>query len=164
MIFYHKFEVRWSDLDANKHLANSSYVAYCAQTRMAFMKKEKMGVTQMSRWGIGPVIMHERFSFFKEIFADQKVVVSLEIDGCAEDAAIYRFVHKFYLTDGSHCATSEATGVWIDTMLRKMTSPPDDVVEAMNKYKTAETVVMTREDFKKLPFRPENIDPSLLAV
>jgi acyl-CoA thioester hydrolase len=41
MIFYHKFEVRWSDLDANKHLANSSYVQYCAQARMAFMTKEK---------------------------------------------------------------------------------------------------------------------------
>ncbi|WP_428070746.1 acyl-CoA thioesterase [Chryseobacterium gambrini] len=163
MKFYHTFEVRWSDLDANKHLANSSYVQYCAQTRMAFMKQEKMGVTQMSRWGIGPVIMHERFSFFKEIFADQTVIVSLEIDGCADDCSIYRFLHKFYTTGGEHCATSEATGVWIDTMLRKMTTPPDDVVEAMNKYKSPETVILTREDFKKLPFRPENVDPAVFT-
>jgi acyl-CoA thioester hydrolase len=33
-------------------------------------------------------------------------------------------------------------------MLRKMTTPPDDVVEAMNKYKSPETVVLTREDLK----------------
>jgi hypothetical protein len=32
-------------------------------------------------------------------------------------------------------------------MLRKMTTP-DDVVEAMNKYKSPETVVLSREDFK----------------
>ncbi|WP_228453315.1 hypothetical protein [Chryseobacterium sp. CH1] len=29
-----------------------------------------------------------------------------------------------------------------------MTTPPDDVVEAMNKYKSPETVVLSREDFK----------------
>ena len=161
MIFYQTFEVRWSDLDANKHLANSSYVQYCAQARMSFMKKEKMGVTQLSRWGIGPVILHERFSFFKEIYADQTVIVSVEIDGCSEDSSIYRFVHKFYLPDGTHCATAEATGVWIDMMLRKMTTPPDDVVEVMDRYKSAETVVLTREDFKKLPFAPKDIDPSV---
>ena len=159
MIFHHTFEVRWSDLDANKHLANSSYVQYCAQARMAFMKKEKMGVTQMSRWGIGPVIMHERFSFFKEIFADQKVIVSLEIDGCAEDASIYRFVHKFYLPDGSHCATAEATGVWIDTMLRKSTTPPEEVLEVMNEFKSENVKVLTRQDLKDLPFKPENVIP-----
>ncbi|KYH06573.1 MULTISPECIES: acyl-CoA thioesterase [Chryseobacterium] len=164
MIFYHKFEVRWSDLDANKHLANSSYVQYCAQARMAFMTKEKMGVTQLSRWGIGPVILHERYSFFKEIYADQTVIVSVEIDGCAEDSSIYRFVHKFYTPDGMHCATAEATGVWIDMMLRKMTTPPDDVVEAMNKYKTADTVVLSKEDFKKFPFHPHNIDPAEINI
>jgi acyl-CoA thioester hydrolase len=164
MIFYHKFEVRWSDLDANKHLANSSYVQYCAQARMAFMTKEKMGVTQLSRWGIGPVMLHERYSFFKEIYADQVVIVSVEIDGCSEDSSIYRFVHKFYTPDGMHCATAEATGVWIDMMLRKMTSPPDDVVEAMNKYKSPETVVLSKEDFKKFPFHPHNIDPSEINI
>ncbi len=48
-------------------------------------------------------------------------------------------------------------------MLRKMTTPPDDVVEAMNKYKSPETVILTREDFKKLPFRPENVDPAVFT-
>ena len=122
--FQYKFEVRWSDIDANRHLANSSYVEYCAQTRMAFMNQEQIGLAQLSRWGVGPVILHERYSFFKEILADQTVFVTLEVSGSSEDASIYQFLHKFYLPDGTHCATSEATGVWIDTMLRKATTPP----------------------------------------
>ena len=136
MIYYHKFEVRWSDIDANRHLANSSYVQYCAQARMAFMTKHKMGVAQLNRWGIGPVILHERYSFFKEVYADQEVIVSLEISGSSEDASIYQFTHKFYLPDGTHCATAEATGVWIDMMLRKTTTPPDDILVVMNDFKT----------------------------
>ena len=101
---------------------------------------------------------------YQLVDADQIVIVSVEIDGCAEDSSIYRFVHKFYTPDGMHCATAEATGVWIDMMLRKMTTPPDDVVEAMNKYKSPETVVLSREDFKKFPFHPHNIDPAEINI
>ena len=56
--FHYKFEVRWSDIDANKHLANSSYVEYCAQTRMAFMRTHKMGLKELSYWGIGLSLIH----------------------------------------------------------------------------------------------------------
>ncbi|MFB9120469.1 acyl-CoA thioesterase [Bergeyella porcorum] len=156
--YFHKFEVRWNDIDANRHLANSSYVQYCAQTRMAFMTKHKMGLRELNRWGIGPVILHERYSFFKEIYMDQEVYVSLEIDGFSEDGGIYRFVHKFYLPDGTHCATAEATGVWIDMMLRKSTTPPDDIMVVMKQYQSEHTQVLTKEDIKNLPFRPENLN------
>lgn len=161
-VYHHLFEVRWSDIDANRHLANSTYVEYCAQTRMAFMNKHKMSLAQLNRWGIGPVVLHEKFSFFKEIHADKKVWVSLEVSGASEDAAIYRFLHKFYLEDGTHCATAEATGVWIDMMLRKSTTPPEEVVQALEEFKTENTVLMSKEDIKNLPFRAENIDPSNL--
>ena len=164
MIYNHKHEVRWSDIDANRHLANSSYVQYCAQTRMAFMTKHKMGVAQLNRWGIGPVILHERYSFFKEVYADQEVIVSLEISGSSEDASIYQFTHKFYLPDGTHCATAEATGVWIDMMLRKTTTPPDDILVVMNDFKTENTKLLSREDIKALPFRPENVDANLFDL
>ncbi|HAI81194.1 MAG TPA: thioesterase, partial [Chryseobacterium sp.] len=96
--------------------------------------------------------------FFKEIYADQTVYVSLEIAGMSEDASIYQFVHKFYLPDGTHCATSEATGIWIDMMLRKTTTPPEEIVEVMNEFSTENTKILTREDLRALPFKPENVE------
>ena len=65
-VYYHQFEVRWSDIDANRHLANSTYVEYCAQTRMAIMGKHKMGLKELNRWGIGPVICMKNFHFLKK--------------------------------------------------------------------------------------------------
>jgi acyl-CoA thioester hydrolase len=162
--FFHKFEVRWSDIDANRHLASSSYSQYCIQTRMAFMSKYKMGLTQLMRWGIGPVILHETYSFFKEIMHDQQVFVSLELSGASEDASIYSFVHKFYLADGTHCATSEIMGVWIDMMLRKSTSPPDDILVVLNDFRTANTCLLSKEDIKNLALKPENINPETFVT
>ncbi|MEC5394621.1 acyl-CoA thioesterase [Bergeyella sp. RCAD1439] len=157
-VYYHPFEVRWSDIDANRHLANSTYVEYCAQTRMAFMEKHKIGLSALHRWGIGPVVLHERYSFFKEIYHGQKVYVGVEISGLSEDGGIYRFLHKFYLEDGTHCATAEATGVWIDMMLRKSTTPPQDIMEIIERYQSEDRAILTKEDLRNLPFRPENLE------
>ncbi len=160
-VYYHKFEVRWSDIDANRHLGNSTYVDYCSQTRMAFLNKNKIGLTQLNRWGVGPVMLHERYSFFKEIYADQTVFVGLEVAALSDDGSIYQFVHKFYLPDGTHCATAEATGVWIDVMLRKITTPPEDIILVMEEFKSENVQTISREFLKTLPFRPENADTSL---
>lgn len=160
-VYYHKFEVRWSDIDANRHLGNSTYVDYCSQTRMAFLNKNKIGLTQLNRWGVGPVMLHERYSFFKEIYADQTVFVGLEVAALSEDGSMYQFVHKFYLQDGTHCATAEATGVWIDMMLRKTTTPPEDIMEVMNEYKSENVKTISKEYLKTLPFRPENINSEI---
>lgn len=161
-MFLHKFSVRWNDLDANRHLANSTYVAYCADARMAFMRKNNMGLSQLNRWGIGPVILHERYSFFREILADMEVLVSVELSGASEDGMIYEFTHKFFLPDGTHCATATAMGVWIDMMLRKTTTPPEDIILVMKEFSTENTRVLSKEDLKTLPFRQENLLPEQL--
>ena len=38
-MFLKEFEVRWSDLDANRHLSNVSYLTYAGETRMAFLQE-----------------------------------------------------------------------------------------------------------------------------
>lgn len=157
-VYFHKFEVRWSDIDANRHLGNSTYVDYCSQTRMGFLNKNKIGLTQLNRWGVGPVILHERYSFFKEIYADQIVHVGLEVSAVSEDGMLFQFTHKFYLTDGTHCATAEATGAWIDIMLRKTTTPPEDITMVMDEYRSETVKIITKDYLKTLPFRPENLD------
>lgn len=106
-------------------------------------------------------ILTEDFYFFNEIYADQEVYVTIEITGLSQDADIYEFTHKFYLPDGKHCATSRALGVWMDTMLRKITTPPNDVLQSFGEYKKDYTRLLTKEDLRNIPIRPQNEDPSI---
>ncbi len=161
-MFLQKFSVRWNDLDANRHLANSSYVTYCADARMGFMRQNKMGLSQLNRWGVGPVLLHERYSFFREILADSDVWVSVELSGASEDGGMYEFTHRFFLEDGTHCATATAMGVWIDVMLRKSTTPPEDIQLVLKEMTGVNTRNLSPADLKSLPFRQENINPESL--
>ena len=38
-----EFEVRWSDVDANRHLGNSAYINFMSHTRMSFMSEAGFG-------------------------------------------------------------------------------------------------------------------------
>ena len=39
LMYKKQFEIRWSDLDANGHLANSAYTNFMSHTRMAFFSE-----------------------------------------------------------------------------------------------------------------------------
>ena len=43
------FEIRWSDMDANQHLGNSTYIDYLSHTRMSFFKEKGMGMLQKGK-------------------------------------------------------------------------------------------------------------------
>ena len=49
------FEIRWSDVDANSHLANSAYTNFMSHTRMAFLMENGFGQKEMAKHNIGPV-------------------------------------------------------------------------------------------------------------
>ena len=37
MTYFKEFEIRWSDLDANRHLGNSAYTNLMSHTRMSYL-------------------------------------------------------------------------------------------------------------------------------
>jgi acyl-CoA thioesterase FadM len=44
-MYFKEFEVRWSDLDGNMHLANSAYINFMSHTRMSFLLEQGISLT-----------------------------------------------------------------------------------------------------------------------
>ena len=66
-MFLKEFEIRWNDLDANRHLANVSYLSYASETRMAFLQQMGLSHVDLKRLAIGPVVFNEHLFYFKEV-------------------------------------------------------------------------------------------------
>jgi len=60
-MFLKEFEIRWSDLDANRHLANVTYSIYAGETRMAFLKSLGLTHQRLLNLEIGPIVFNEYF-------------------------------------------------------------------------------------------------------
>lgn len=158
-MFTKEFEIRWSDVDANRHLANSAYLNFMSHTRMAFLMKMGMSQREMVSYNIGPVVFYEHIYYFKEVFPGKPITVSLELKGLSENGMYFEFVHNFYDAKGRNVAHCEMLGAWIDLEKRSLTDLPKALYEKFDEVpKTADFKVLTKEDTRKFEKRPKNLE------
>jgi len=152
------FEVRWNDLDANRHLANSSYLNYMSHTRLSYMMEKGFGQSNIIKHNIGPVVFYEHMFYFKEIFPGEPIRVSLELKGISEGGMYFEFQHNFYNTEGKNLARCNMMGGWIDLKTRKLINLPKTLFSALSElHKTEDFKVLTREDTRKFKQIPINL-------
>ena len=94
-MYIKRFEIRWSDVDANRHLANSAYTNFMSHTRMAFLIEQGFTMKELNKHSIGPVVFYEHMEYFKEALLGQTIQVSLEVSGLSEDGTCFKFDHNF---------------------------------------------------------------------
>ncbi len=149
-MYLKSFEVRWNDLDANRHLANSAYINFMSHTRMSYLYE--MGFTQkvMSEREIGPVVFYEHVHYLKEVLPGPPVRVSLEITGLSEDGMFFEFRHNFYDQQGKQLAYCSLMGGWMDLKTRKLTPLDGDLHQRFSSLERAEDFrFLTKEDTRR---------------
>ena len=149
-MYFKEFDIRWSDIDANRHLANSAYINMMSHTRMGFFIDKGITQEQLALHGIGPVVFHEHIYYFKEVFQGEPIRVSLEVTGLSEDAAFFEFTHNFYNKEGKNLAHGEIFGAWIDLKTRKLIALPEVLGDVLSNFPRAKDFrVLTKEDTRK---------------
>lgn len=162
-IFKSNVQVRWSDLDANMHLANQSYMSFTSFARMKALNEIGFGTKNMQLWQRGPVIFEEKFNFFKEILPDTTIYIHTKVAAISEDFVLFEFEHDLYDETGQHKAKSKLFGCWLDFATRKMaTHLPQEMMDIMNALDTEGARKLTRMDIKNIKEYPTHIDPTEL--
>jgi len=157
-MYLKEFEVRWNDLDANRHLANSSYINFMSHTRLSFMMEKGFGQDNMVEHHIGPVVFYEHMFYFNEIFPGKPVRVSLQLKGISEGGMYFEFQHNFYNAEGVNMARCNMMGGWIDLQTRKLRDLPELLFSALNSLdKTDDFKILTKEDTRKYKQFPQNL-------
>lgn len=152
-----EFDVRWSDLDANRHMANSAYQNFMSHTRMAFLIDHHFGQREMAQYETGPVIFNENIYYFKEIHQGKPIMVSCEVTGMSEDASLFSFRHNFYDYKGRNVARGLMTGAWMNLRERKITSLHSDLFEKIKNFpKSKDFKILQKADMRSHGEFPED--------
>ena len=155
-MYVKEFEIRWSDLDANRHVANSSYVDMLSETRMSFLREH--GVTQQffESHGIGPVIFSEEFFYISEIKANEKVSISLELLANSADGKYIKFAHCIFNAEKKLSVYSITFFGWFNLAERKLIEPPVEIKDLFDHMSKAEGYELMSEPVSlknpKIPF------------
>ncbi len=154
-----EFDVRWSDLDANRHMANSAYQNFMSHTRMAFLIENNFGQREMAQYETGPVIFNENIYYFKEIHQGKAITVSCEVTGMSEDGSMFSFRHNFYDYKGRNLARGIMSGAWMNLRERKITALHPDLFEKIKNFpRSNDFKILTKQDMRSHGQVPQDIE------
>ena len=148
MAAYHRaFEIRWADLDPNRHLRHTAYNDFATHVRFSYLKEHGFGPAEFTAYDFGPVITREETRFFREVGMTDTVTIDFKLQALSPAADRFRMSHDVTRSDGVLAARIVVDGVWLNLTTRKPMAPPPELAEMMR------TMART-DDYQDLPGRP----------
>ncbi|MGW4352296.1 acyl-CoA thioesterase [Nocardia sp. NPDC004582] len=130
-VFAVLFQPQWSDMDQNGHMRTNAYLAAAENNRMQYFTGSGFSAAEFARRGIGPVIQTDQLHYRAELRLLDPAELTLELAGLAPDGARFVLRNTFTRADGKVAATITSTGGWLDLTHRRLTAPPDDLVQLL---------------------------------
>lgn len=155
-----KFNIRWSDLDPNRHLANSAFMDFMSQARLNFIQASGVGHQVMSDYDLGPIAFYEHIYYFKEVSPDEPIYISVELKGMSEDGMFFAFNHNIYDQAGHNLAYCDMMGAWMALKTRQLTTLPEALADKFKTLKRADDFkLLTKRDTRHHGVKPKHISP-----
>ena len=142
--FEQRLQVGWSDLDANAHMANTSYLDHADNTRMLFFYRNGFTMSRFASEKFGPVIVRDELAYRKELRLMEDFRVDLEAAGLSQDGVRWRLRNTFRNSANEILAVVTSDGLWFDLERRKPRIPPQDLHNLMR-------ALQRTNDFAEIP-------------
>lgn len=142
-MFKQTVQIRWADIDANRHLRHSVYYDYGASMRINALSEEGLTMKKLEELMIGPVLFREEAVFRREIMFEDIITIDVEVLKARHDFSRWSLRHHFTKADGTVAAIITIDGAWIDLVKRKLAVPGEFIRHVFEKFpKAAEFEVL----------------------
>ena len=131
-IFSRLIQIRWADIDANRHLRHSAYYDYGAALRIMFLSENGLTTQKLEELQIGPILFREEAIFKREIRLEDMITVDVALVKATPNYSRWSLRHNFSKSDGSLAAIINMDAAWIDLIKRKLTVPDEFVQQLFN--------------------------------
>ena len=143
-MFSKKLMAGWGDMDFNSHMRNTAFLDKSGDVRMLFLSEHGFPMSEFMRLNIGPVVMKDEISYFKEVLLLEEITVTLSLAGLAEDGSRWILRSDIIRPDGKLAARVNSTGGWLDLGARKLIAPPPALMATWQ-------ILERTDDFQQLP-------------
>jgi acyl-CoA thioester hydrolase len=126
-----RFSIRWSDLDANRHVKNTIFSELATHARFRLLESHGFDQTKFESLRFGPVMIREEIRYRRELLLGDRVTVSVLFAGLSNDGSHWAVVQEVERDDGKQAAILSIDGGWIDLGSRKLVAPPGDLLELL---------------------------------
>ena len=127
-------QIRWSDIDANRHLRHSVYYDYGAAMRMMFLTSKGLTTEKLEEFQVGPVLFREEGIFKREVRLEDEITIDVEIVKTTPTFSRWSLRHSIVKKDGTLAAIINIDGAWIDLVRRKLAEPNEFIQKIFESF------------------------------
>jgi acyl-CoA thioester hydrolase len=128
--FESTIQVRWSDVDQNRHVRHSAYYDYGAFARIQYITQAGYDTRELEALHIGPILFEEKCNFIREIKPEDIVRISVLKGEMTSDGSFWTLHHELHNQHDKKVAHITVKGAWMDILKRKLTAPPEKLAKA----------------------------------
>jgi acyl-CoA thioester hydrolase len=133
-MFKQTVQIRWADIDPNRHLRHSVYFDYGASMRMNALSSLGLSMQKLEELMIGPILFREEAIFRREILFGDDITINVELVKAREDYSRWSLRHQFTKGDDTLAAIINLDAAWIDLAKRKLAVPPPVIRSVFEKF------------------------------
>jgi acyl-CoA thioester hydrolase len=122
------YEVRWTDIDANRHVRYSVYIDAAAELRYRFFTEHNLPPEAFNQLGAGPVYTSLTANFFREVFLGETLTITYLLTGLSPQGVRWKVQHDFLKTNGKKAVTVALEGTILDLTTRQPTVPTPEIM------------------------------------
>lgn len=126
-----RFEVRWADLDGNRHVRNTAFSEYATHTRFRLLATHGFDQATLESLRFGPVMVREEIRYRREVLFADALVVNVRCSGLSMDSSHWRVHQAVLRSDDREAAVLAIQGGWIDLDTRKLLAPPVELAAVL---------------------------------
>jgi len=131
VVFTCPFEVRWGDIDGNRHVRNTAFSEYATHTRFRLLAAHGFDAARLEALRFGPVMMREETRYRRELHLGDRVTVTVRCSGISPDASHWRVHQEVLRHGGKDAALLTIQGGWIHLDTRKLIVPPAELAAVL---------------------------------
>ena len=121
--YFRTYEIRWSDLDANKHVNYSAYIDAAGDLRYRFFTEHGFPPQKFVELGIGPVYTMIHAEFFREVLMGETITISYALTGLSPSGGRWKVHHQILKSNGKKAVTLDIEGTILNLSTRKPALP-----------------------------------------
>jgi acyl-CoA thioester hydrolase len=129
-----QLQIRWSDIDQNRHLRHSVYYDFGAFIRIAFLSEHGLTTAKMEELNVGPVLFREEILFKREVKPNDALTIDVELTKSSADYSRWSLRHTFTRGDGTVAAVLNLDGAWMDLEKRKLRPAGDFISDVFTAF------------------------------
>jgi acyl-CoA thioester hydrolase len=138
------YRIRFSDIDANRHVNYAVYIDAVGEVRYAFFAENGFPPERFEQLGIGPVYTKINIQFLREVLLGETVTITFTLTGLSPQGMFWRAHHDIVKSNGKKAVIMEMEGTILDLTTRK---PAPSSEELMRVFQ----LIPHAEDFEILP-------------